>query len=310
MEYTIEHIKIYKNFYKTGEISQLVNNCELSLYTLRNFDRYYDCLTKLDNIKRWCGECGIESLKDYVNILNTNIRDKVELFNDRRLANLRMCDIGVSTDNIFVPLEPGRKYLSIDMTHAYAQYVDSLNIFDTPLDDMLFDGLPDFFKESKKVRLMMYCQIPSKDETKYNIIKMLTDILKSDCELIHRVNEYNLKPISYNVDELVFDITECPDMFDDFIGSMNIDGKDVKVDTFEQRYVVYVDPYTSKEKRLSIREYSSSTVFVNNICPYMNQIYKAYNGLSVSEEDLYLPDSTDWRKYHRLPEPIKIKEIL
>jgi hypothetical protein len=41
----------------------------------------------------------------------------------------------------------------------------------------------------------------------------------------------------------------------------------------------------------------------------MNQIYKAYNNLPIIENDLYIPDQTNWNKIIKLDEPIIITNV-
>ena len=304
----LEYIKIYKNFYKTAELSQLVNDCDISMYTLKNFDKHYNCISKLNAIKQWCEENGITTLNEYIKILNDHISNIKHIFEDERLI-VPQINTGVDAKQMFVSLEAGRKYLSIDLRHAYSQYIDSLNIFKERFDDIIFNGLPDFIKESKKARILMYFQIPDTSAIKYNVISLFDKVLQSDHDLIKCINKYELKPVSYNIDELIYDITDCEQDFNQFVGEHTINSIDVKTNVFEQHYITYFDPIKNKEVTIPVKEYTDHTNFVTNQCIYMNQLYKAYYSLPLTDYDLYVPNVSNWIKYSKLDEPIKILEI-
>lgn len=303
----LEYIKIYKNFHKTSEVSQLVNDCDLSMYTLQNFDGYYNSLSKLNDIKVGCEENGIHTLNDYVRLLHNQIVDLQDIFNNRKLNFVENDNL---PKNSFQKLDVGRKYLSIDLKHAYSQYIDSMRVFRDKFDDMVFDGLPEFMKGSKKARIFMYWQIPSHGNLKFYLYKLLDKVLESDHKIVQLLKEYNLKVVSYNMDELIYDITDIPTVFDEFIGDHTINGINIHLNTFEQHYISFVDPITKKDRTIPIREYSTHTNFVTNTCVYMNQLHKAYNNLPIVENDLYIPDNVHWNKIIKLDEPIKITEII
>lgn len=303
----IEYIKIYKNFYKTSEVSQLLNDCDLSMYTLQNFDKCYNSISKFNNLKRWCEDNNIYNLNEYIKKIHLNIRQLHHIFNEPKLNCFDENSITSMPQSL--KLNIGKKYLSIDLRHAYSQYIDSLHIFNNKFDDIIFEKLPCFMKESKNARIFMYCQIPCSDYFKSKVYKLFDRLFVSEHKIAQLLKEYNLNPISYNVDELVYDITETPHLFDEFIGDHTINGIDIHVNTFEKHYISFIDPATNKEKTIPIREYSTHTNFVTNTCPYMNQIYKAYNNLPIIENDLYIPNQSNWNKIIKLDEPIKITNI-
>jgi hypothetical protein len=307
----IEYIKIYKNFYKTSEISQLVNDCDISMYTLHNFDSYYNSISKFNNLKKWCEENNIYTLKDYINIINNHILNSQHIFNDPNLNsyfNLYKNNEQPQTPS-FLKLDVGKKYLSIDIKHAYSQLIDSTHVFREKFDDLIFNGLPDFIKNSKKIRLFMYNQIPNIECYKLYINKLFDNIFESNHIISQYLKKYNLNPISYNVDELIYDITETPTLFDEFIGDHIINNLSIHLNTFKQHYIKYIDPFTKNEETIPIREYVTHTNFVTNTCVYLNQIYKAYNNLPIIENDLYIPDKEHWKKIIKLAEPIQITNI-
>ena len=242
-------------------------------------------------------------LKDYVKILNSHICKSQYIFNEPKL---NFIESGCMLQPSFLKLDIGRKYLSIDLKHAYSQYIDSLNVFKDKFNDLMFDGLPDFMKESKKARVFMYFQIPAHENFKYHVYKLFDKIFESDHKITQYIKEHDLKPVTYNMDELVYDITEIPSLFDEFIGDHTINDITIHVNTFEQHYITFDDPIKKKERTIPIREYATHTNFVTNTCPHMNQLYKAYNNLPIIENDLYIPDNVHWNKIIKLDEPIKI----
>jgi hypothetical protein len=277
------------------------------MYTLQNFDRYYNSLSKLNDIKVGCEENNIHTLNEYINVLNNQIGTLHDVFNDPKLFAFKE---GTAPQPSFVKLDTERKYLSIDLKHAYGQYIDSMHVFSDKFDDMLFNGLPEFMRKSKKARLFMYLQIPNHHNIKYYIYKLFDNVFESDHKIIQLLKEYNLKVVSYNMDELIYDITDIPNMFDEFIGDHAINGINIHLNTFEQHYISFVDPITKKDTMIPIREYTTHANFVTNTCVYMNQLYKAYNNLPIVENDLYVPDKVHWNKIIKLDEPIKITSIL
>ena len=303
----LEYIKIYKQFHITSETSQLVNDCELSMYTIHNFDKYYNSISKLNNIKSWCEDNDIFTLKKYIKILHDNIRGLRHIFNGLKLNYYD--DIGYTHITSFLNLDVKKKYLSIDLKHAYSQLIDSMHIFDSNFDDIIFDNLPNFMRESKRARIFMYSQIPKHENILQYTYKLFDKLFESDHKILQYLKKYNLNPISYNVDELIYDITETPDLFNEFVGEHTINNINIHLNIFEQHYITYIDPFTNKEKTIPIREYATHTNFVTRTCPYMNQLYKAYNNLPVIENDLYIPNKYDWNKIDKLNEPIKIVDI-
>lgn len=300
----LEFIKIYKNFYKTSECSQLLNSCEHSIYTIQNFNN----LSKLNDLKLWCENNEIYTLNKYTTIINDNIKNLQHIFNEPKLNNFIEFDIK-SHIPFFFKLDTEKKYLSLDLKHSFSQLIDSLHIFNEKFDNIIFDNLPIFIRNSKKARIFMYHQIDAHDILKNSIFKLFDRLFESDHKIAQYLKDNNLIPISCNVDELVYDITETPNLFDEFIGDHTINGINIHLNTFEQHYISFIDPFTKKEKTIHIREYATHTHFATYTCPYMNQLYKVYNNLPIIENDLYIPHQTNWNKIIKLDEPIIITNV-
>ena len=303
----MEYIKIYKNFYYTPDVPQLINNYDISIYTLHNFNNDYNSISKLNDIKKWCEDNGIYSLKQFTKIINNNIRNIYYILNNHKFNTLNEFS---HKQPPFSTLNIKTKYLSIDLKHAFSQLIDSSHIFEDKFDDIIFNNLPDFMRLSKKIRLFTYNQIPNSDfyaQYAYKLFDKLFEL--DDNRIVKYIKNNNLIPISCNVDELVYDITEIPNLFNEFIGDHTINGIDIHLNTFEQHHISFIDPFTKKERTIPIREYATHTNFVTHTCPYMNQIYKAYNNLPIIENDLYIPDQTNWNKIIKLDEPIIITNV-
>lgn len=302
-----DYIKIYKCFYRGIDASQLGNDCEVSMYTLQNFDKDYNCLQRLENIKNGCKD--IESLNTFTRKLSSHIESLYNVFNDKKLVQLCSNKSSLITDDMkFVNIPHNRYYLSIDLKSAYGQFVDSHHIFDEKFDDMLFNKLPDFMRDAKKLRVYMYYQIPTFTTQMQMIITVLEDMLKSDHPLIKFINEHNIVPISYNMDEMVFDINDFYEEFIPFVGEHNINGFDVKVNIFEQHYISYMEN-NCEEKTISVRKYLDKTYYAANSCVYGNQLYKAFNNLPLVDNDLYVTSNLHSSRYSKLEKPIKITSV-
>lgn len=306
----LENIKLYKNFYRGIDASQLLSNCEVSMHTLQNFDKDYQCIKKMDFIKNGCIESNIFTVKQYSEIIKSHMQKMRPFFNNKRLNSCGVNKIlHPSEGKSFVPLQPGKKYLALDMKKAYGQFIDSFNIFDDKLDNIIFEGLPDFVKESKKLRLFMYYQIPGFLIQTNNIITLFDDILQlNEYPLINCINEHKLEPVSYNIDEIVFDIDDCTEDFTQFIGTHEVNNLLFNVNIFEEHYISYIPHDSEKEKHVEIREYSDRTYYATNRCIYGNQLYKAYNNLPITDSDLYIANMNS-NDYIKLNEPIKITKI-
>jgi hypothetical protein len=276
------------------------------MYTLHNFNENYNCISKLNDIKRWCENSDIFTLDEYANLLHKNIGRLYSVFNDPKLiyfGEISPTRIPPPSD----PLSVGKKYLSIDLRHAYSQFVDSLHIFNDKFEDILFNELPYFMRESKKARIFMYLQIPNHNISKLHIYKLFNRLFESDHKISQYLKEYNLSPVSYNTDELIYDISNFPNLFDEFIGDLTINGIDIHVNTFDQHYISFIDPFIKEEKTIPIKQSGSYTNYVTSLtCPYMNQIYKVYNNLPIIENDLYIPHREFLDKIIKLDGPIKI----
>ena len=213
----------------------------------------------------------------------------------------------------FADLDSDRVYLSVDLKHAYSQYIDNLSILPDSFNNLFINSLPyEYLRENKKIRMFTYNQF-SDYIGEDNVLHILLNTLKCDHLLINKINEYNLKPVSYNVDELVFDITDYVEEFKPFIGqNYNINNYEFKVDIFIPHVVKYLDPdFDNKERKVNIRYFFSTQkhYFATCKCKYMCQIYKAFYKLPLCEYDLYVPTEDDPNVFYKMKEPIKITSI-
>lgn len=315
-------LKKYLSIYKDLCYSHLrktldVNNIELCKYQLELLDNDLDCVNDFNKCVNFCKEHNVDSISyvsdilsdyfsrnsDFINIIKNHIDN----------LNLQKLDEPIPYNMKFVNLDSNKVYLSLDLKHAYSQYIDHLNILPDSFNNLFTNALPyEYLKENKKIRLFTYNQFLNyihEDKVLYSIL----EVLKCDHPLINKINEYNLKPVSYNVDELVFDITDYVEEFKPFIGqNYNINNYEFKVDMFIPHVVKYLDPdFDNKERKVNIRYLFSTQkhYFATCKCKYMCQIYKAFYKLPLCEYDLYVPTEDDPNVFYKMKEPIKITSI-
>lgn len=315
-------LKNYLSIYKALCYSNLsrtldLNNIELCKYQLELLDNDFDCINDFNKCIKFCKENNIDSCsrisdilsahfsvnKDFINIIKTHIDN----------LNFQKIDESVPYSMRFVNLDSNRVYLSLDLKHAYSQYIDNLNILPDSFNNIFTNTLPhEYLRKSKKIRLFTYNQF-SNYIYEDNILYITLNALKCDHPLINKINEYNLKPVSYNVDELVFDITDYVEEFKPFIGQYyNINNYEFKVDIFIPHTIRYLDPdFDNKERKVNIRYLFSTQkhYFAHRQCKYICQIYKAFYKLPLCEYDLYVPMKYNPNVFYKMQEPIKITSI-
>lgn len=312
----LKYLNVFKNLcYSHLRLTLDVNNKDFCMYQLMLFNDDYDCLNDLNRCIKFCKDCNINSIEDVTNILAGHINSYKSVITTYKthvdFANLYDTETKISKDNMFVKLDSNKTYLSIDLRHAYSQYADTLNIMSNKFDTAVIDTLPhEYLKELKKIRIFIYHQCLSYIHDN-NILNMLLTILKSDHQIINKLNELHLAPISYNIDELVFDVTDYVDVFKQYVGMHKINNYEAKVMLFVPHKVTYLDPESNKECNINIR-YNIMTrknYIANRTCKYMCQIYKAYKNLPLCDYDLYVPNSDNPNVFYKMPEPIKIISV-
>lgn len=315
-------LKKYLSIYKDLCYSHLrktldVNNIELCKYQLELLDNDLDCINDFNKCVDFCKENNIDSCSRISDILSANFSINKDFINILKTytgsLNVQKLDESIPHDMRFADLDSDRVYLSIDLKHAYSQYIDNLNILPDSFNNLFTNSLPyEYLRESKRVRMFTYNQF-SDYIGEDNVLHILLNTLKCDHLLINKINEYNLKPVSYNVDELVFDITDYVEEFKPFIGqNYNINNYEFKVDMFIPHVVKYLDPdFDNKERKVNIRYLFSTQkhYFATCKCKYMCQIYKAFYKLPLCEYDLYVPTEDDPNVFYKMKEPIKITSI-
>lgn len=307
-----EYIKVYKNYYsKDANCNALCEDTKISSHVLSVFDDIYNCNDKLQYIIDNCKLCGIYTFNDYNHIICNHIRSVNYIFDSHvfnKIASVESNLINTYgiTQNMSIYDNTARTYLSIDIKHAFSQYVDSLNIFPSKFDELILCGLPSFMQESKSIRMLLYYQIIDHFRLRRNIVSLFDKVFASDDDLVQLILLKNKIPVTYNFDELIFDITDDPD-FDKFLGSRTIANIDLSISKFTAHTIAYIDPLVDQEKTLHIRKYTDHMYYVEKCCKYITQLHKVLNNLPIEDLDMYYID--DFNKLHKLSEPIKITNI-
>lgn len=312
------YLSIYKNICHSHlRLTLDVNDIEFCKYQLELLDNDFGCINDFNKCVEFCKENNINSCSCISNILSDYFNRNRHFINILKKhidnLNLQKLDEPIPYSMRFVNLDSNRVYLSLDLKHAYSQYIDNLNILPDSFNNLFTNSLPyKYLRESKKIRIFTYNQF-SNFIYEDNILYSILNALKCDHPLINKINEYNLKPVSYNVDELVFDITDCVEEFKPFIGqNYNINNYEFKVDIFIPHIVKYLDPdFDNKERKVNIRYLFSTQkhYFAQRQCKYMCQIYKAFYNLPLCEYDLYVPTENNSNIFYKMKEPIKITSI-
>ena len=291
-------IKLFKEINYTPWSYQLVMNDYLFEYTLENFESDYKCKTLWLDFKDQCNL----SIDDFELWYRQFIK-KTDIYNEFNLDFSRF-DTHWCNDDVFNrELEYGRTYLSIDLVHSYSQLIDKLGVFDKSFDEIISDSIDNPLFDNKKMRLCFYHGLDYHEDTKYFVTSLFEDVLSSDNELITKVKSLPIHQI--NVDELVYDITDCIDSFRPFVGKHKCNGINIRVDIFKPHRIRYYDEF-NKECEYHIREYTAHNDYLGKDCRYMNQIYKIYNRKPINDLDLYVPDLNNMDFYYKLKEPIKL----
>lgn len=300
METTIK--KLFKTISYAPWQPQLVNNDYLFEYTLNNFESNYKCKTLWLDFKDRC-----DISFDEFNTLYHNFLGHTKRYNKMKLDFSKYDTYWCDMDKLNQELEFGKVYLSIDMIHSYSQLMDRLGVLEKPFDELINDyiGNP-ILHDNKKLRLCFYHELKFHEDTKYFVSSLFEDVLNTDCPLVKLLNDMTIYQI--NVDELVYDITECVDNFKEFVGSHCLNGVNVNVNIFTPHLIKYYDEF-GKECTYHIREYATHTEYIEKECRYINQIYKVYNGLPINDLDLYVSDINNTEMFYKLKEPIKIISI-
>lgn len=309
----------YLNIYKHLCYSHLktildVNNKELFTYQLQLFDDDYDTVDALNTCVNFCVKHNIGSIDDILNLLINIINSNKSFFAAINAAtndmNTVMPQKLVPNDMKFAKLDSSKTYLSIDLKHAFSQYIDSLHVLPKKFDELLIDILPDYLKENKTIRVFIYHQCISYIYND-NILYKLLSVLNCNHDLINKLNEYKLQPASYNVDEIVFDITDYVDEFTQYVGLHNINDYNVNVAIFIPHRVTYINPENNKECKVDIKYniITKKNYFAQRTCKYMCQIYKAYKNLPLCDYDLYVPKADNPNEFYKMSEPIKIISV-
>ena len=299
----ISLMKLFRTISYTPWSPQLTMNELLFEYTLTNFEYDYRCKSLWSDFKSRCDMTYGEFCEIYNGVIQ-----RAELVNeldiDLSQFDTDWCNLSEHNKD----LEYGRVYLSLDMYHSYSQMMDKLNIFPMEFDDLINDSISHpVLKDNKKLRLCFYHTLKFHEDTKHYVTSLFEDVYNSDDVVVQMIKKLNIHQV--NVDELVFDITECLDEFIPYIGKRIIGGIQLNISVFTQHRIRYEDEW-NKECEIHIREYTTHVDYVSKNCRYLNQLYKAYNNLPISELDLYVVDMNDQDLYYKLPEPIKITEII
>ena len=307
--------------YKTicyGPVYNLpVHDIEICKKYIELFADTTDVYNDIDKFLKFCASHNINTTNDLNSIIVDHINDKytyIASINNYIKNNvLPTPKIKIPNENKFVKLIPGHTYLSIDLVHAFSQFVDSLKILPDKYDTILIDSIPfEYLKKSKRLRMFMYFQC----EQLYNItsffgndyiINLLLSTIDKDYELFNKIRVNNLFPQSYNLDEVVYDITGMENEFIGYIGKHTIDGVSINASLFIPHYVTYDD--NVKENYVLIKtDYITGIDYIaNRKCKYINQLYKAFKGLPITHDDLIYTDHTG--KIYKLTEPVKITNI-
>lgn len=312
----IKHINIYKYLYRSAFTASMPNDKDICMYMLDLYNDDYNCIDTFNNMVMTCKNEGITDVTDIVTIVERHLRFKNRSF-------MQISDIiekqsdeylvpDIPNDYRFAKLDCNKTYLSIDLKHAFSQYIDSLNILGDTFDNLYINSLPyDILSKSKNIRTFIYHQfniINYKIAQTYLIQSTLYDI---DHELIKLINKHELLPVSYNIDEILFDITNYVDEFTKYIGLQTINNLETHVTVFNPHYITYIHPELNQEKRLDIRYYpnDNTNYIAQKTCKYVNQLYKAYKNLPLCDYDLYVPKDNNPNEFYMMSEPVKIISI-
>lgn len=304
----LEYIKIYKDLTYGSYKQQLVYNNELAAYTINLFNSDYDSVNEYAQCVAMCERHGITTYTEYCDFIHNYIRSVKHISRQITNRNVQVEPSPLAKELMFAKLDPNKTYLAIDVKHAISQYVDSLNIIAEPIDKVLIDGIKDeYISNNKTFRMFIYNQFKSYNFNN-NLIGFTYSLMNSDHALITTIKSLGLEIVACNLDELVFDITNHKDVFVDFIGEHTINGIEVKVLTFIPHYISYIDPETNATHTVSIRynPTTGKTNFQGRSCKYLNQIFKYYYNIPITDEDLYVCDTLHKSIYYKLDNPITI----
>lgn len=307
----LEYVKIYKDLTRNAYKYSLINNEDHAAYTISLFNDDYNSIDDFNKCVEMCERLGFNTYDDYCQYIQRYIKSINNVLRNRALRSIQPQPITVPSEKIFAKLDPTRTYMALDVTHAISQYVDSLKIFSKPFEEMVFANLDDeYLINSKGLRIFIYTQFRNYNFND-NLIEFTRALLDSDHELIVKLKELGIEVASYNVDELVFDVTDHKDEIEAFVGDHVINGINTHVSLFVPHAVVYIDEATNKNKAVHIRYdiLTGKSYFQQRTCKYMNQIFKVYNGIDITDEDLYVQDDFDHNSFYKLNEPITIVNV-